>query len=77
MSTAADMLRRHLLPALFARPEVTPFTVAPALASFKGHRMAKSAVEMAVLDAWPRARSLSFKTTRRTAAASASRSPTG
>ncbi|MEV7529544.1 MULTISPECIES: o-succinylbenzoate synthase [Streptomyces] len=59
-AAAADVLRRHLLPALFARPEVTPWTVAPALASFKGHRMAKSAVEMAVLDAWLRARSLSF-----------------
>ncbi|MEV7781148.1 o-succinylbenzoate synthase [Kitasatospora sp. NPDC088351] len=57
---AADVLRRHLLPALFAQPHLDPWTVAPALAAFKGHRMAKAALETAVLDAWLRARSISF-----------------
>ncbi|MFI9503487.1 o-succinylbenzoate synthase [Nocardia sp. NPDC052566] len=47
----ADVLRRFLIPALFAHGNLTAIDVAPALAAFHGHRMAKAALEMAVLDA--------------------------
>jgi o-succinylbenzoate synthase len=53
VDAAADVLRRFLIPALPAA--VDGSTVAPALAKFKGHRMAKAALEMAVLDAELRA----------------------
>jgi O-succinylbenzoate synthase len=52
---AADVVRRFLVPALAACPNLDAVRVAPALAAFKGHRMAKAAVEMAVLDAELRA----------------------
>ncbi|MEV4299769.1 o-succinylbenzoate synthase [Microbispora rosea] len=49
VDAAADVLRRFLIPAL---PRgLDPQAVAPALAAFKGHRMAKAALEAAVLDA--------------------------
>jgi o-succinylbenzoate synthase len=51
-SGAVDVLRRHLLPALLAEPG--PFTaadVACLLSQVKGHRMAKAALELSVLDA--------------------------
>ncbi|WP_026411600.1 o-succinylbenzoate synthase [Actinomadura oligospora] len=57
---AVDVLRGHLIPALTARTDLDPWRVAPALAHVKGHRMAKGALEAAVLDAWLRARSVSF-----------------
>ena len=57
---AVQVLREFLVPALRELPEPDPWAVAPALAAFKGHRMAKAALETAVLDAWLRARSLSF-----------------
>ncbi|MGA5031998.1 o-succinylbenzoate synthase [Streptomyces cellulosae] len=41
----------HLLPRLFACGDVTAAAVASALAPVRGHRMAKAAVEAAVLDA--------------------------
>ncbi|MEW9531205.1 o-succinylbenzoate synthase [Microbispora sp. NPDC049125] len=50
---AAEMLRRFLIPALPAGAD--PQAVGPALAPFKGHRMAKAALETAVLDARLRA----------------------
>ena len=40
---------------LAAAPRLNASLVAPALAPFKGHRMAKAALEMAVLDAELRA----------------------
>ncbi|GHH64873.1 o-succinylbenzoate synthase [Streptosporangium violaceochromogenes] len=46
---AADVLRRFLIPALPACPDV--HAVGRALRPFKGHRMAKAALETAVLDA--------------------------
>ncbi|MET8390245.1 o-succinylbenzoate synthase, partial [Streptosporangium canum] len=46
---AADVLRRFLIPALPAHPDA--HTVGRALHPFKGHRMAKAALETAVLDA--------------------------
>ncbi|MFE7400343.1 o-succinylbenzoate synthase [Streptomyces sp. NPDC057557] len=59
-AAAADVLRSHLVPALAALPALDPWAVAPSLAAFKGHRMAKAALETAVLDAWLRAHELSM-----------------
>ncbi|MEO3809273.1 o-succinylbenzoate synthase [Sphaerisporangium sp. B11E5] len=49
---AADVLRRFLIPAL--PDDADPYAVERALRPFKGHRMAKTALEAAVLDAWLR-----------------------
>lgn len=57
---AADVIRRFLLPALAAAPDLTAVGVAARLAPFKGHPMAKAAIEMAVLDAELRAAGLSL-----------------
>jgi O-succinylbenzoate synthase len=62
VEAAADVLRRYLVPALrgavrraaAAPVGLTPSDVAPALARIKGHRMAKAALETALLDAWLR-----------------------
>jgi o-succinylbenzoate synthase len=53
---AADVLRRFLVPAVAAAGDLDPEAVGPATAFVKGHRMAKAALELAVLDAWLRAR---------------------
>jgi O-succinylbenzoate synthase len=55
---AADVLGRFLLPALAEVPELRPEAVAPALGFVRGHRMAKAALELAVLDAWLKARGI-------------------
>ncbi|GAA3338560.1 o-succinylbenzoate synthase [Amorphoplanes nipponensis] len=52
---AADVLRRYLVPALAGTPRLDAYAVGPALAPFQGHRMAKAALETAVLDAELRA----------------------
>ena len=52
---AAAALRTHLVPLLAAAGPVTAAGVGPALAAVRGHRMAKAALEMAVLDAELRA----------------------
>jgi O-succinylbenzoate synthase len=52
---AADVLRRFLIPELAATARLDAYGVARALAPFKGHRMAKAALETAVLDAELRA----------------------
>lgn len=57
---AADVLSRFLIPALAGVPDLDAHRVAPALGEFKGHRTAKAALEMAVLDADLRARGVSF-----------------
>ncbi|WP_026876478.1 o-succinylbenzoate synthase [Jiangella gansuensis] len=57
---AADVITRFLAPRLFAAGEVTPNLVAGLLEPVRGHRMAKAALEAAVLDAWLRARGESF-----------------
>lgn len=57
---AEHVLRNFLVPALLEAGEITASRVAPLLARFKGHRMAKAALEMAVLDAELRAHDLSF-----------------
>jgi o-succinylbenzoate synthase len=49
------VLRHHLLPRLFAAPVLTAAAVADVLRPVRGHRMAKAAIEMAVLDAELRA----------------------
>ena len=53
---AQYVLERWLLPALLARDDVAAADVAPALRFVKGHRMAKAAIEAAILDAELRAR---------------------
>ena len=45
------VLNRYLVPALLATPALTAAKVQPLLRAFKGQRMAKAALEMAVLDA--------------------------
>jgi o-succinylbenzoate synthase len=57
---AAEVLRRFLVPALAELPALDASLVAPRLAGFTGHPMAKGALEMAVLDAELRAAGLSF-----------------
>ncbi len=57
---AAEVIRRFLAPRIFAAEDVHPQQVAHLIAPVKGHRMAKAAVETAVLDAWLRARGESF-----------------
>ncbi|MGW6443267.1 o-succinylbenzoate synthase [Lentzea sp. NPDC055074] len=54
----ADVLRRFLVPSLTGPIDGT--SVAHRTARFRGHRMAKAALEMAVLDAELRARGVSF-----------------
>ena len=53
---AADVLRRHLIPALADACEFDAHGVAPALSRFKENRLAKAALETAVLDADLKAR---------------------
>ncbi len=48
---AAAVLERHLVPAVLDGGPLTARQVAPRLTPFQGHRMAKGALEMAVLDA--------------------------
>jgi o-succinylbenzoate synthase len=57
---AEAVLREHLLPRLFAAELLGAHSVAEVLAPVAGHRMAKAAVEMAVLDAELRGRGESF-----------------
>ena len=57
---AAEVLRRYLVPAVAALPDAHAHLVAPTLAGIKGHRMAKAALEAAVLDAQLRAAGMSF-----------------
>ena len=48
---AQHVIQEHLLPPLFAHATMTAADVAVVLAHVRGHRMAKAAVESAVLDA--------------------------
>ncbi|MEU1202616.1 o-succinylbenzoate synthase [Streptomyces sp. NPDC005813] len=57
---AEHVVKHFLLPRLAAVPEVSAAHVAPLLAPVKDHRMAKAAVEMAVLDAELRAAGMPF-----------------
>ncbi|GAA2230821.1 o-succinylbenzoate synthase [Promicromonospora sukumoe] len=62
LESAQDVLLRHLVPTLLAAESVTAHRVAPLLARVKGHRIAKAALEAAVLDAELRAHGMSFAT---------------
>jgi O-succinylbenzoate synthase len=55
VDAAAHVLRHHLVPRLGALDGLTAARVGPALHPVKGHRMAKAALETAVLDAELRA----------------------
>lgn len=55
-------LSRYLGPRLLCMPELTATDVRPLLREFRGHRMAKAALEMAVLDAQLRVAGVSFST---------------
>ncbi len=57
---AAEVLRRFLIPATAARPELHAHTVAATTHPYKGHRMAKAALETAILDAELRTAGLPF-----------------
>lgn len=57
---AADVMRRFFIPALMAAGIRDANAVGETLKPFKGHRMAKGALEMAVLDAELRAEGRSF-----------------
>lgn len=57
---AAEVIRRFLLPAVAAVDDLTPARAAAAMAAFPGNPMAKATVEMAVMDAWLRARRTSY-----------------
>ncbi|WP_037311604.1 o-succinylbenzoate synthase [Amycolatopsis orientalis] len=57
---AEHVLRNHLIPELLRAGDLTAHKVTPLLAKYKGHRMAKAALEMAVLDAELRAHDRSF-----------------
>lgn len=48
---AEHVIEHFFTPVLFARGDVAADDVAPLLAAFEGHPMAKAAVEMAILDA--------------------------
>jgi O-succinylbenzoate synthase len=48
---AHEVIREFLLPRLWPLAELSAHQVGPALAAIRGHRMAKAALEMAVLDA--------------------------
>ena len=56
VEASVDVITRFLLPALARVPDLDASRVGPALAKFKGHRMSKAAVELALLDAELRAR---------------------
>jgi o-succinylbenzoate synthase len=60
VDAAEAVLREHLLPRLFASELLGAQSVAEILRPVAGHRMAKAALEMAVLDAELRARGESF-----------------
>ncbi|GAB2971711.1 o-succinylbenzoate synthase [Amycolatopsis acidiphila] len=55
VDAAADVLRRFFVPAVATHERLDANAVGRVLAPFKGHRMAKAALEMAVLDAELRA----------------------
>jgi O-succinylbenzoate synthase len=60
VEAAQHVLVHHLLPPLLKQPQLTAADVAGTLRRIHGHRMAKAAIEMAVLDAELRAEGTSF-----------------
>ncbi len=59
---AWSAMRRFFIPRLLGVESITASSVSRLLGEFKGHRMAKSALEMAVLDAELRAAGVSLQT---------------
>jgi len=57
---AAHVIREHLVPRLFEAGSLSAARVAPVLEPVRGHRMAKAAVEAAILDAELRASGVSL-----------------
>ena len=57
---AQQVMRDHLIPRLFAVPDLDAAGVKPVLSAVRGHPMAKAALEMAILDAELRAAGQSF-----------------
>lgn len=57
---AAQVMRKFLIPLLLGAKDLSAETVAPTLEHVVGHRMAKAALEMAVLDAQLKAQGQSF-----------------
>ncbi len=57
---AADALERFFLPVLAGAGPLDAEAVAPLLSAYKGHPMAKGAIEMAILDAQLRSAGVSF-----------------
>ncbi len=51
LAGAADVMRRFMIPSIAAMPVVEATAFAPAVNWIKGHRMAKAALETALLDA--------------------------
>src|ERR1700727_2114083 len=60
VDASVDVMKRVLIPALLGAEHLDGAAVGPALRAFKGHWMAKAALEMAVLDAELRASGRSF-----------------
>ncbi|MEY2425100.1 MAG: o-succinylbenzoate synthase, partial [Actinomycetota bacterium] len=60
VDSAQLVLRKHLVPRLLAAGDLGAFDVAKVLDGVRGHRMAKAALEMAVLDAELRMTGQSF-----------------
>jgi O-succinylbenzoate synthase len=60
VDAAEQVIRNHLLPRVFEAEEIAAAEVAPILEPLKGHRMAKAALEMAILDAELRTAGTSF-----------------
>jgi O-succinylbenzoate synthase len=58
--SAAMVIKRFLVPTLAALPDIHAGQVGHALARFKGHRMPKAALELAILDAELCAAGMSF-----------------
>jgi O-succinylbenzoate synthase len=52
VATARWMMEQYLLPSLFAASEIDPIAFRDRVRGFKGHPMAKAAVEMALWDLW-------------------------
>ncbi len=60
VASAEHVLARYLIPAVSAEPQLTASKVAELTKAFVGHRMAKAALELAVLDAQLRAAEMSM-----------------
>ena len=57
---AQEVIRRFLLPMVFAEPSITSASFASVVEPIEGHRMAKAALETAILDAELRASGVSL-----------------